>query len=391
MQRPTRSSQVCTLLLTSASRCRLYGVEHRLFRQALEELYGYLRFELAEDSTLRIAVSGDELIYRQDRLNATKGPPYGLLRRLDDRGIGFLEFQAGLTLTELQDFCVALADASPTSVRASRHLKVGTANLDPRTNPVENPEALRVQDLSGSRDDPVAEEATLLRELSHRLSQDYAVQTIDFKEIVLSLLSHMAHEGNIFLNLAEVRDHNLFTYLHTCNVATLSMGFGLALGISGEAAYDLGTAALLHDVGKNFIPREILDKPGPLTPEEWKTVQEHPQRGAEVLMRQANVNHLAVTAAYEHHMHHDGVGGYPKTEYAPCLQSQLIAVADTFDALFGRRSYHAKFEVLDAIEILQLNSGTMYHPQLVDEFSRFMTANIERHEWIGSTDPTAQS
>ena len=80
-------------------------------------------------------------------------------------------------------------------------------------------------------------------------------------------------------------------------------------------------------------------------------------------------------------MHHDGVGGYPKTNYAPCLQSQLIAVADTFDALFGKRSYHAKFDVLDAIEILQLNSGTIYNPQLVDEFSRFMYGNMDRYDF----------
>lgn len=378
---PSRITQVCTLLLTSASRYRLYGRDHRLTQEALQELLGHLRFELADEGNLRIAVSGEELIYRDRRTDASTGPTYGLLRRLTDKGVGFLEIRQGVTRDEIESFCTALADAQGKVLRASDHIKIGTASIADLSTRTDHPELLRVRNLGGKRDDPVTEEALLVQGLALRVREDYAVQARDLKDIVLSLLSHMSYQGNIFLNLAEVRDHNLFTYLHTCNVATLSMGFGLALGLEGDVAHDLGTAALLHDMGKNFIPQEILDRAGPLTSGEWALIQEHPIRGAEMLMRQEGVNHLAVTVALEHHMHHDGVGGYPKTHYTPCLQSQLIAIADTFDALFGKRSYHAKFDVLDALEILQVHSGSIYNPQLVDEFSRFMNTNIDRFEF----------
>jgi HD-GYP domain-containing protein (c-di-GMP phosphodiesterase class II) len=336
---------------------------------------------LADEGNLRIAVSGEELIYRDRRTDASTGPTYGLLRRLTDKGVGFLEIRQGVTRDEIESFCTALADAQGKVLRASDHIKIGTASIADLSTRTDHPELLRVRNLGGKRDDPVTEEALLVQGLALRVREDYAVQARDLKDIVLSLLSHMSYQGNIFLNLAEVRDHNLFTYLHTCNVATLSMGFGLALGLEGDVAHDLGTAALLHDMGKNFIPQEILDRAGPLTSGEWALIQEHPIRGAEMLMRQEGVNHLAVTVALEHHMHHDGVGGYPKTHYTPCLQSQLIAIADTFDALFGKRSYHAKFDVLDALEILQVHSGSIYNPQLVDEFSRFMNTNIDRFEF----------
>ena len=374
-------TQLFTLLLTSASRCRLYGLEHRLTQEALDDLSLHLRIDLDAGGPLRISVSGEELIYRDQRVEASMGQSYGLLRRLTDKGIGYLEFEPGVTRAELTEFCTSLAGSENSVIRASPNLKIGTAGISSLSQRADHPESMRVRNLTGERDDPVAEETVILRQLSRKAREDYAIQAKDFKDIVLSLLSHMAHEGNIFLNLAEVRDHNLFTYLHTCNVATLSMGFGLALGLKGQAAHNLGTAALLHDLGKNMVPQSVLDKPGPLTPEEWEQIKQHPIHGAELLMKQDGVNHMAVTIALEHHMHHDGVGGYPETPYRPCLQSQLIAVADTFDALFGKRSYHAKFDVLDALEILQVHSGTIYNPELVDEFSRFMNANIERFDF----------
>jgi len=85
-------------------------------------------------------------------------------------------------------------------------------------------------------------------------------------------MSRFTEQDNVFMSLAEVRNHNLFTYLHTCNVATLSIGFSLGLGVSSKDAFDLGVSALLHDIGKSFVPAEILDKPGRLTAEEWEIV-----------------------------------------------------------------------------------------------------------------------
>ena len=178
-----------------------------------------------------------------------------------------------------------------------------------------------------------------------------------------------------------MRDHNLFTYLHTCNVATLSLGFALELGADRAAAFEVGTAALLHDVGKSLVPRAILDKSGPLDSDEWAMIRQHPEQGARLLLRQRDVSHLAVAVAYEHHMHFDGAGGYPESPLRPCMQSQLMAVADTFDALFGKRSYHARYDVMDALEILQTDAGRIYNPELVDLFSRFVTRHVEGFEW----------
>lgn len=96
-----------------------------------------------------------------------------------------------------------------------------------------------------------------------------------------------------------------------------------------------------------------------------------------MLLEQPDASHLSVVVAYEHHMHYAGGGGYPESPFAPSLQSQLVAIADTFDALFGKRSYHARFDVLQALEVLQAERGRMYNPDLVDECSRFVTVQLD--------------
>jgi HD-GYP domain-containing protein (c-di-GMP phosphodiesterase class II) len=381
---------VCTLLLTASSRFRLYGSAHRLTREALGELEGLLGQVLEEEGTFRLLVRGQEVIVQDLRIDASSGPAFGLARRLEAKGVGMLQIDFGVRGSELEAFCAQLADPAATTIFSGTSLRVGTAEPDVQgagggaTAPLE---ILRVQHVEGRRRDAVQDEARQIQAATEYLRDHYEVRTRDFRDIALALLSHLTVQGSLFLNLAEVRDHNLFTYLHTCNVATLSMGLTLGLGIRGEEAFDIGVAALLHDVGKNFIPESVLDKPGPLSEEEWELVRLHPVIGARLLMQQKEVHHLAVVAAYEHHMHFDGIGGYPVAGRPPALQSQLIAVVDTFDALFGKRSYHARYEVLEALEILHTDSGRVYNPEIVDEFSRYVTHHLDAARREGLLEP----
>jgi hypothetical protein len=371
--------RTCTLLLTSATRCRLYGTGHRLTREAIDQLAQGLEQLLGTDGELRLVVSGDEVLAQGRRLDATTGPAAALVRRLQEKGIGLIQLERGLDRSELETFCAQLADPRGT-VRSQRHLKIGAVGMgapSPGADSPAVPEALRVLRPEGRRDDPVPDEARQVQQLAGHLRASYEVRVRDFREVALSLLTHLTHQGNVFLNLAEVREHSLFTYLHTCNVATLGMGFGLSLGMDDRQAFEIGTAALLHDVGKTYVPVEILDKPGRLTDEEWRLIRRHPVDGARLLCRQPDVPRLAVVVAYEHHMHFTGGGGYPAAPFAPSPQAQLVAIADTFDALFGNRSYHAKYDILQALEILQADGGRVYNPELVDEFCRFVTAQLE--------------
>lgn len=367
------------LLVSTATRSRLYGREHRLTQESLAGALSALESLRASGApTLRIAVGGNEILINDRALPVTMGPTYSLARRLTAKGIGLVELQADLGRDELLEFCVALADPAAEVMHSQAHLRLGEAMVLPRGVGSEI-EALRVQNLSGGRADEVPEEVKLVQSLAVSFADNREVRFQDADELVYQFLAHMAQDENLFLHLAEVRDHNLFTYLHTTNVATLTMGFALRLGLRDREVHQLGVAALLHDLGKSLVPESILNKPGKLTPEEWAVVERHPVDGAALLVRNPEVPRLAVVVAYEHHLHAQGPGGYPRMDPVrrPSSHAQLVSIADTFDALFARRSYHRNHDILEALELLQDGAGTQHDPWMVDAFTRFLLVDLE--------------
>ena len=132
-------------------------------------------------------------------------------------------------------------------------------------------------------------------------------------------------------------------------------------------------AAMLHDVGKLFIPDEILSKPGMLTPEERKVIETHTVKGARYLMGLDGIPKLAVLAALEHHLKYDG-SGYPsmKGGWRPNIVSQIIQIADVFDAMRSKRAYQNLIPLEKIIDLLKKGSGTSFNPQLIEHFLKLI-------------------
>lgn len=369
---------LCTLFMTTATRCRLYGLKHPLtlgvgrdFMRHYEELTAGGRF-------LKIVVSGDELFVNEQALPLRVGAVGALARRLSSRSIGFIELRAGLSLDELLAFCAEFADAGGGAVRSQSHIQLGEARYVPKgyVNPIE---ALRVQEAVGNRNDEVGEEVRELEMLYRHVKEHLEVRVQNFEQLVVSFLSRFSRQFNPLMNLAELKQHHKFTYIHSTNVANLVIGLGMGLGLDKRDVFDLGMAALLHDVGKRFVPEKVLEKPGQLNSDEWDLIQKHPSEGARFLLKQKKVNHLAVVVAFEHHLHYHGGGGYPrcKPPRRPCMASQLVALADSFDALFSHRSYHRRYDILEALELINDAAGFNYNPWLTDVFNRYISISLD--------------
>ncbi len=140
--------------------------------------------------------------------------------------------------------------------------------------------------------------------------------------------------------LGSVKSFHEYTYTHLINVGILTMSLAAELGFSGNHLHEIGIAALLHDVGKTFIPDEILSKPGKLSSEEREIIEAHPVKGCLYLMGLAEMPGIVVLSALEHHLKFDGTG-YPaiRPGWKPNIVAQMITIADVFDALRSRRSY----------------------------------------------------
>lgn len=182
-------------------------------------------------------------------------------------------------------------------------------------------------------------------------------------------IGRMLVQGLVALARAiEARDP--YTGSHLERVTELALAVGAELDLSAEAMRTLWLGALLHDVGKLAIPDSVLNKPGPLAPEEYELIKTHPDRGLKII-EGASYLQRALPAILHHHERWDGTG-YPaglKGEEIS-LEGRILAVVDAWDAMVGDRPYRkARFEG-DAVEELKRCAGKQFDPRVVGAFLR---------------------
>ncbi len=167
-----------------------------------------------------------------------------------------------------------------------------------------------------------------------------------------------------FAKCIDMKDE--YTNGHSFRVAKYSRLLAEKMGYTEQEAKHIHNVALLHDIGKISIPDQILHKNSRLTDEEFHKIQEHAQNGYEILKDIQLVPDIAIGAGY-HHEHLDG-SGYPKGlkgDEIP-MTAQLIAVADTFDAMFSTRPYRKQMPIGDVIAELRRVSGTQLNGDVVE-------------------------
>lgn len=155
---------------------------------------------------------------------------------------------------------------------------------------------------------------------------------------------------------------------HSQRVSYLCEAIGIAMGQSESEVNELKTVGLLHDIGKIAIDEKILNKPGRLTMEEWNEIKRHPEIGYRIL---SSVNDMAELAelVLAHHERWDG-NGYPKGlkgEDIP-LQSRIIMVADSYDAMTSERAYRMPLSEETVVNELRENAGKQFDPEIVRIF-----------------------
>jgi putative nucleotidyltransferase with HDIG domain len=163
----------------------------------------------------------------------------------------------------------------------------------------------------------------------------------------------------------EVEGKDAYTAMHCERLQRYSVQIAERLGLSPNRIENLIHAAILHDVGKSAVPSEILNKPGPLTPEETKVMRGHALLGAQMVGR----TYLKAVAQIiaQHHEWHNGKG-YPNGTAWPelTLEAAIIACVDAYDAMTSDRPYRRAMAADSAAHELRAGRGSQFHPDVVD-------------------------
>ncbi len=191
------------------------------------------------------------------------------------------------------------------------------------------------------------------------------------KNILLDNYSRQLEESTLntisTLQIA-LEEKDLYTAGHTKRVTSYGQMIGRALELSSVDLHTLSWACQIHDVGKLVIDVSCIQKPGPLTPEEWERVKKHPEIGYNIVKPLVFLGREGLIVRH-HHERIDGKG-YPDGLRGDELDllTKIVTVADSYDAMTSMRSYKQNKTMDEAIAELQECSGTQFEPEIVDIF-----------------------
>lgn len=333
---------------------KLYPIENAAVQRALDDLVSASRTILDSEKELEFRTSGEYIFINSTRLrldldNYTSFSH--LLSLFRASGIGSLRVLDHVAprnwivlISALQS--VGSDDPGERFFQLSGKLeaaKVTTFEFAPPSDSVGDSQQQEKVKSAAKR--TYSQSVAVTKEVINSVRMGHAPNVKKLKRVVQGIVDAILNDESSLMGLTTLRDYDEYTFTHSVNVCIFSVALGRRLGLGKIQLYDLGLAALFHDVGKARVPVDVLNKQESLSEEEWRLITNHPWLGVLSLFRMRGSQDLpyrSMVVAYEHHMKCD-LSGYPKSVRPRMLSifSKIVAVADGFDAATSRRSYQS--------------------------------------------------
>lgn len=208
---------------------------------------------------------------------------------------------------------------------------------------------------------------TFFKVASHNDMDDEVFQELQRK--IIAVVDNILENETVLYNLVDLKIYDDYTYQHSVNVTILSLVIGINYGLGNRELKELALASIIHDIGKVFIPNDILNKRASLTGREFETMKQHVIEGSKFVSTKLNVGKEVYLGMVEHHERWDGTG-YPfgRKEHEISLYGRMIAIADVYDALSSDRPYRRGLSPSDSFEYIIAHSGNHFDPELIQIF-----------------------
>ena len=346
-----------------------YGRSHPVIAEIAQNAQQAIAELLIVKPTVSVACTGTFFAIDSFPIEDKLGCLDTLAKSLHKHGISELTLHSGISKDELVEFAEVMSFPPDTiTIRGGFANELGKRGI---SHIVTKSGIMPTESREGGDPANIYEEALQLVEDAMRaVVSGLKIPVAEIRAVVASSLQSLIAEDSTLLALTSIRSYDRYLSEHSVNVCILSMVFGKDMGLDPASALELGISAMLHDVGKVFVPVEIVTKPGKLSEEEWQLMRRHPAEGARVLAGLADLPALASTIALEHHVRADGTG-YPSMPAGkkPHLLSRLVAIVDTYDALTTDRPYRKRWTGQQAIAWMIYEAPGQYDRQLMSRFA----------------------
>jgi HD-GYP domain-containing protein (c-di-GMP phosphodiesterase class II) len=392
-------SFLCAFLpaLTNAHQ---YTISHQLAVASIETAYTKLLEAIGRDLTIPIVIVEDRVVVNEEPLEDSIYISR-FIHFFKSRGIQYIRVNQGIIQEELTSF-VAMLTAGPVSsvnTQTFPHIQFGKVGLgfkkdeeeqsgadeageyETNEEKADTEEKLKTAQIRRYFENIQEKELGLMEDVYSAIKRNQGLPDREIKDAVTDIITAIKQESSVLIAFSPLRILDEYTFTHSTNVCILTLAQAMALKIKEELLHDIGVAAMLHDIGKIFVPEEVLNKQGKLTDDEFELIKLHPQIGAEYLMNKPGIPPLAIIVAYEHHMLYDH-SGYPKVSdnWRQNICSQMATISDYFDALRTKRIYRDSLETKIITDQMTSMAGNTLNPVLAKNFLLLLKKLLEAQE-----------
>ena len=373
------------MALNSASRVmKLYPLEHQAVQRAAADIVTIAEEIQQADSELECRAQGEFIFVNGTRLrlDLTNYASFGnVIAFFRNSGIGGFKVT---TVATPQDWLTLLALLStPAEVMEEERLQTLAARLTNANVTVFELEPPMDGDGEGDALSPAETQAAAQRTYTHSVAiskevinsvrMGRAPSLKRLKRAVQGIVDQVLNEETSLVGLTTLRDYDEYTYTHCVNVCIFAVALGKRLGMNKIQLYELGFAAVLHDIGKSRVPISVLQKSAGLEEHDWRQLMAHPWQGLLLLCQLRGAQEFpyrAMLVAHEHHMRCDLTGyPHPLRPRELGMVSRIVAVADAYDAATTRRAYQAiPYAPSDVLQEMRDNPRRGMDPIVVKAF-----------------------
>lgn len=378
-------NDIIILLCKGISNRRLYFAGHpkvlSYVEAFLRELNGF--FQKYERDEFFVGIIEGNFIFNGQRLFGPTVVGRQLIQVMEMLCCGGVSFKRGVTIADIRAF-MDLTDSLKKPLNSRQEARelfkkqgiqsiviAGHYSDQPEPGPVDRARPWEGQETGGFLQSPTLiyqalfdvvtrahGDATFSRELDIASARSISEFMLRFTQANFAEVMQYIHYP----------DYDSYTIGHSVRVASIAVYLGMKMNWPKEDILAIGTAGILHDIGKSRIPSEILYKAGALTEDEYGLIKSHPRVGAELLLAQRDVSPLDIAAAWGHHIRHDGKGYPEKPAWA--VRSPVVAllqICDVFEALTAVRPYKEVMSPQQAFSAMIADRGA-FHPGLLSAF-----------------------
>jgi len=382
MKMQTSGKEVVLLIYTLVKAINLYDVNNDVVRNAAQKFINTVNSFFITTPNIELFRYHDYVFFNKQRLKF-EIYNYASLQFLYDRlknlKLKSLTFLPGISRDEIITFASIFMEENDSFLKQLESKKFNHIHPEFGTTDDETPDFLQQKELE-SREDIKRTYFSALKSLKNLMQGVRKNQTVSLKAIrrVVYRLIDFLHEDELsLLALTTIKNFDEYTFNHSLNVGVLSMAMGHRIGLSKTSLVALGNAAILHDIGKVKIPREIINKIDRLTDEEWETIKRHSNYGVIEIMKSKGLDEIGLISmivSFQHHWNYDGTGYPPKEKNEKQnLFSKIVRICDAYDAMTTSRPYQpVSYLPHYVMKVLWIRRNTWFDPILVKVFIQLL-------------------